>query len=77
MDTLVYPITFLCRHYLELKLKLLIRYGISITGTTINEKLEETLVNHNRMNLWNQFKPFFKEVSGHSDDFETVRKGME
>lgn len=77
MDTLVYPIIYLYRHYLEIKLKDLIRHGANITGTTIDEKLERELGEHNLMVLWNRFKPFFKEVSGYNDSFEDVKKGIE
>ena len=77
MDTLIYPMIFLYRHYLELKLKKLIRIGADITGEEISADLEETLSGHNLMKLWNHFKPSFLEVCGHESDFNEVRKGVE
>lgn len=77
MDTLVYPIIYLYRHYLEIKLKDLIRQGAAITDTIIDEKLKQALGEHNLMVLWNRFKPFFEEISGYNDSFNEVRKGME
>jgi hypothetical protein len=77
MDTLVYPIIYLYRHYLEIKLKDLIRQGANITDSLIDEKLEQALGEHNLMVLWNRFKPFFEAISGHNDSFNDVKKGME
>lgn len=77
MDTLVYPIVYLYRHYLEIQLKSLIRRGACVTGVAIDAKLEEVLVSHNLMKLWNKFQPFFQEISGHNKDFNSVKKGME
>lgn len=77
MDTLVYPIVYLYRHCLEIQLKSLIRSGTYISGTTIDAELDEVLGNHNLMNLWNRFQPFFQEISGHNKDFDSVKKGME
>ncbi len=78
MDTLVYPIIYLYRHYLEIRLKDLIRQGANITGTPTDERLEEILNgSHHLMKLWNNFKPFFIKVSGGNGDFDNVKKGME
>jgi hypothetical protein len=77
MDTLVYPIIYLYRHYLEIELKSLIKCGIDVTGTSTDDKVKEILGSHNLMKLWNGFKPFFEKISGHNQDFGDVRKGME
>lgn len=77
MDTLVYPIIYLYRHYLELRFKRLIRQGAIIKDFQIDAKLEEVLADHNLMALWNSFIPFFEEVSGDNEDFEKVKKGIE
>jgi hypothetical protein len=60
-----------------MSLKNLIRSGATITGATIDQRLAEALSGHNLMNLWNRFKPFLEEISGHNEDFESVKKGME
>ena len=44
MDTLVYPIIYLYRHYLEIQLKDLIRTGANITNTAVDEKLGSGLI---------------------------------
>lgn len=65
------------RHYLEIKLKHLIRYGAYITDTAIDKKLEDVLGNHDLLNLWNNFQPFFERISGHHSSFEDVKKEIE
>lgn len=76
-DTLLYPIVYLYRHYLEIMLKDLISDGLEIRGETVSSELKEILGQHNLMKLWNNFKPFFCEVCGTDSDFEAVKKAME
>lgn len=77
MDTLVYPIIYLYRHYLELQLKHLIYEGAIMTDLEIDIKLEKILHEHNLMSLWGSFVPLFEEICQHESDLEEVKKGME
>ncbi len=77
VDTLVYPIVYLYRHYLEITLKDLIRKGCDITDSEISESLQKALDGHGLMRLWNGFAPFFAEVSGGNSSFPEVKRAME
>ena len=50
INTLVFPIVFLYRHYLELRLKSIIKEGYAIEGKAVPEKH----MHHDLSNLWNK-----------------------
>lgn len=77
MDTMLYPLAYLYRHYIEITLKDLIRRGVYITDSSIDKKLESTLVDHNLMKLWNAFLPLFDEILGDNDSQNEIKKGIE
>jgi len=51
-DTLIYPIVFLYRHHLELRLKGIIRDGYALFGEKLPEFKEDILTKHDLNNLW-------------------------
>ncbi|MDF1685871.1 MAG: hypothetical protein ACJAXQ_000240 [Parvibaculaceae bacterium] len=77
LDTVVYPIVYLYRHFTEIQLKKLIEQGAHIRGESISNKLEKVLNGHNLMQLWNGFKPFLEDVAGAENGFEDTMTGME
>jgi hypothetical protein len=77
MDTLVYPIVYLYRHFIEIKFKSLIRRGTRIVGKSENTQLDEVLKNHDLEKLWKNFKPIFAEISKDEEDFESTEQGID
>ena len=69
-DTLVYPIVFLYRQYLELRLKELIKEGTQLVGTP--DGLSKT---HNIDKLWAQCRTIIEKVwpEGPSGDLDAVK----
>ena len=51
-DTLIYPIVFLYRHQLELRLKEIIRDGCALFGEKLPKFKEEILTKHDLEKLW-------------------------
>jgi len=56
-DCLVYPLIFLHRHYVELRLKELLQSGSHFLNLPINWQC-----NHNIVSLWNLFKEIFPRI---------------
>lgn len=69
-DTLVFPIIFLYRHYIELRLKELI-IGLNY----LNDKGETLSQTHNVVNLWNDFEKKYSIIStDRSDEFKQTER---
>ena len=68
-DTLVYPIVFLYRQYLELRLKDLYRDGCLLLDKKPNLK-----INHNLKTLWQAVRKIFEEVwpNGNMEQWEAL-----
>lgn len=69
IDFLVYPIGFLYRHYLELRLKSLIIVGLEVLG-----KRHEFRKNHDIEELWKKTRAVLQEVwpNGSKTDLDNV-----
>lgn len=67
-NILVYPLVFLFRHFLELRLKELIVVSKELANPDI--KLE---MNHNIMKLWNQFKMQLLTIEPKTTDEEELK----
>jgi len=76
VDTLIYPIAFLYRHYIELQLKKLIRTGAEFRGEELSRKERSALGRHDLEELWHQLDPYFREIVGDELGFDDVRNGM-
>jgi len=64
VNTVIFPILFLCRHYIELTLKEVIGYG-----RYLNEAAGTPPGGHDLKNLWNEAKTYIrKEISDVSTD---------
>lgn len=61
-DTLIYPIVFLWRHYLELRLK-----GILRSARLLTDQPAETKVDHKILALWHKVRPLLKEIESNVD----------
>ena len=86
VDTLVYPIVFLYRHYLELQLKAIIiggfvfaGYTLSIDGDLLNDRVGELYVTHKVDVLWKRCRSILVEVwpDGPEDELNAVDKCIE
>jgi hypothetical protein len=68
-DTLVYPILFLYRHYLELRLKELIASGSVLIGKRIRPPAD-----HRLDNIWGVCRPILKKISPQepANSFKTI-----
>lgn len=73
-DTLVYPVFFNYRHYLELRLKEVVRYGISLEILTKDDELKKLLRSHALLRLWNKAKLVLEAVwpTGPKDELQVV-----
>ncbi len=65
MDSLVYPIMFLYRHYLEIQLKDILRMLYLHHGKTCS-----TPTDHKLFELWCEVRPLMEEVYGDFEDIE-------
>lgn len=64
INTVVFPILFLCRHHIELMLKEIIGYGLYL-----NEEVRPPPGGHDLQNLWKEAKAYIrKEISDVSTD---------
>ena len=64
INTVVFPILFLCRHHIELILKEIIGYGLYLS-----EEVRTPTGGHDLQNLWNEAKAYIrKEISDVSTD---------
>lgn len=78
MDTLIYPIVFLYRHYVELTLKNLIIRGECFTYVQLNSKVKEkALRNHDLNELWQCLKPIFYELWSEIENIQKIMEGVE
>jgi len=66
-DTLVYPIIFLYRHYIELQLKSLIKYG-----SILSESPEDIPLTHDIKKLWEKCRRILEEIW--PDDSESLNE---
>lgn len=68
-DTLVYPIVFLHRHHIELRLKEIIREGNRLLGNLPNNRFE-----HELQKLWPVAKGIIRKIwsDGEPDDFQFI-----
>ena len=62
-DTLIYPIVFLYRQYIELRLKEIIKQG-----QVLLEKPEKTKITHDLKTLWADAKEIIDQVFEHETD---------
>jgi len=71
-DTLVYPIAFLYRQYLELRLKQLIRIG----SVLLEIPLKEGNLHHGIDKLWKQCRNILEKIhpDENSDEFDDIEK---
>jgi hypothetical protein len=71
VNTVVFPILFLCRHHIELMLKEIIGYGLYL-----NQEVRTPPGSHDLQNLWNEAKSYIrKEVLDVSaDELEYVER---
>ena len=64
INTVVFPILFLCRHHIELMLKEIIGYGLYL-----NQEVRTPPGGHDLQNLWKEAKAYIrKEISDVSTD---------
>lgn len=77
VDSILYPMAFLYRHYVELKLKFLIlrwkilEYGLH--SGCWKEKLDD----HGLLGLWENFKPALSKICVKGEDINEVSEGVE
>jgi hypothetical protein len=69
-DVLVYPIMFLYRHYLELRLKQLVYEGTQLLGN-----VSEYPHGHRLVELWSRCRPILAKVYAHDDTADLDRAG--
>lgn len=77
-DTFGYPIFYLFYHYLELRLKLIIRRGEFFIPPTQHK--QDLYTSHNIVSLWDQCKMILKEIEGwkeYTDLSEDIKKDYE
>lgn len=77
-DTFGYPIFYLFYHYLELRLKLIIRRGEFFIPSTLHK--QDLATSHNIVSLWDQCKIILKEIEGwreYTDLSEDIKKDYE
>lgn len=77
-DTFGYPIFYLFYHYLELRLKLIIRRGEFFILPTQHK--QDLYTSHNIVSLWDQCKMILKEIEGwkeYTDLSEDIKKDYE
>lgn len=79
-DTLIYPIAFLYRHYIEIMLKDLIRDGLQIIDSEVDNSIEKALGEHKLIVLWDILIPIIRKISiysgGSEDDFDPTIEGF-
>jgi len=61
LDALFFPIAFLYRHSLELKLKEVVHYGLRLDILRTSKKLDDLLKGHNLAKLWSKAKAVINE----------------
>jgi len=61
-DEMIFPIFFLFRHYLELRLKEIVRYGVWLNILDETGGLRQTLKSHELYPLWNNAKKVIVEM---------------
>lgn len=63
-DLLIFPIIYLYRHHLELRLKRLIVVGAFLIDKTLDEpEIKQVTTKHNLNDLWTTLKPFLRSVN--------------
>lgn len=61
-DTLIYPIAFLWRHYVELRLKGLLRSARLLKDEDVDDKID-----HRLLPLWQKLRPLLEEIEPDGD----------
>ena len=77
IDTVIYPVCFLYRQYLELAMKIIY---ISYSGESKETKINTfKRINHGLIKIWNKIKPYLKEEAekNEQDDINIVEEYIE